>query len=80
MITSIHTLIYSDDAPATPTEIACAQLCGLGHYRMRGYMSVQTPEDFQKWYDEQQAIVNPPAVPEQTEAAPLDAASTSTEQ
>lgn len=30
-------------------EIACAQLCGLGHYRMRGQYHVQTKEDFDKW-------------------------------
>jgi len=44
-------------APATPTEIACAQLCGLGHYRMRGYVTVQTPDEFKKWYDEQEAAL-----------------------
>jgi cytochrome c oxidase subunit II len=33
-------------------EIACAQLCGLGHYRMRGFVTVQTAEEFQKWLDE----------------------------
>ena len=27
-------------------EIACAQLCGLGHYRMRGYVMVLTEEEF----------------------------------
>jgi len=26
-------------------EIACAQLCGLGHYRMRGFFTVETPAD-----------------------------------
>jgi cytochrome c oxidase subunit 2 len=30
-------------------EIACAQLCGLGHYRMRGQMFVHTKQNFQKW-------------------------------
>lgn len=30
-------------------EIACAQLCGLGHYRMRGYLTVHTEEDYQTW-------------------------------
>ncbi len=59
-------------APATPTEIACAQLCGLGHYRMRGYVTVQTPDDFQTWYDAQEAAVNPPAAPDTTHAAPAD--------
>jgi cytochrome c oxidase subunit 2 len=33
-------------------EIACAQLCGLGHARMRGFVTVQTPEEFQQWMDE----------------------------
>jgi cytochrome c oxidase subunit 2 len=36
-------------------EIACAQLCGLGHYRMRGFVTVQEPAEFQKWVDEQVA-------------------------
>ena len=34
-------------------EIACSQLCGLGHYRMRGFVTVQTPADFSKWLADQ---------------------------
>jgi len=34
-------------------EIACAQLCGLGHYSMRGYVTIDTPESFQTWLDEE---------------------------
>ena len=34
-------------------EIACAQLCGLGHYRMRGAFVVDSKEDFKKWMAEQ---------------------------
>jgi cytochrome c oxidase subunit 2 len=30
-------------------EIACAELCGLGHYKMRAFFDVMTEEDFQKW-------------------------------
>lgn len=30
-------------------EIACSQLCGLGHYRMRGEYRVVTPEEWQAW-------------------------------
>jgi cytochrome c oxidase subunit 2 len=30
-------------------EIACAQLCGLGHYRMRAFVTVLSAEEFQKW-------------------------------
>jgi cytochrome c oxidase subunit 2 len=37
--------------PAFQYEIACAQLCGLGHARMRGFVTVQTAEEFQTWMD-----------------------------
>ena len=30
-------------------EIACAELCGLGHYRMRGFLEIESPEAFQAW-------------------------------
>src|ERR1051326_6157225 len=33
-------------------EIACAQLCGLGHYRMRGQFTVHTKAEFEKWLAE----------------------------
>ena len=35
------------------SEIACAQLCGVGHYYMRGFMTVHSQNDFQKWLDSQ---------------------------
>ncbi len=38
----------------TPTqvgdyEIACAELCGLGHYKMHGMLKVVSQQDFDKW-------------------------------
>lgn len=41
----------------TPTmtgewEIACSQLCGLGHYRMRGFYTIQSDADFQAFLTE----------------------------
>jgi cytochrome c oxidase subunit 2 len=38
--------------PQFQYEIACAQLCGLGHARMRGFVTVQTAEEFQRWVEE----------------------------
>jgi cytochrome c oxidase subunit 2 len=35
--------------PEFQYEIACAQLCGMGHYRMRGFVTVQSADEFQKW-------------------------------
>jgi len=29
--------------------INCAQLCGAGHYAMRGTIKIVSPEDYQKW-------------------------------
>jgi cytochrome c oxidase subunit 2 len=34
-------------------EIACAQLCGLGHARMRGFVTVESPGEFEKWLAQQ---------------------------
>jgi cytochrome c oxidase subunit 2 len=30
-------------------EITCSQLCGLGHYRMRGFLNVQSDADYRAW-------------------------------
>jgi cytochrome c oxidase subunit 2 len=30
-------------------EIACAELCGLGHYRMRAMVTVHSAADYQQW-------------------------------
>ena len=39
--------------PAFNYEITCSQLCGLGHYRMRGFITVMSDADYQKWMAEQ---------------------------
>jgi cytochrome c oxidase subunit 2 len=45
----------------TPTrigkyDIACNQLCGLGHYNMRAFIEVLSPEDYQKWLVQEAAM------------------------
>ena len=35
-------------------EITCSQLCGLGHFRMRGFITIQSAADYQKWFADQQ--------------------------
>ena len=34
-------------------ELACAELCGLGHYRMRASVTVHTADGYQQWMSEQ---------------------------
>jgi cytochrome c oxidase subunit 2 len=36
-------------------EIACAELCGLGHYRMHTMLTVMNQPDFDKWMRDQEA-------------------------
>ena len=38
-------------------EINCSQLCGLGHFRMRGFVTIQTQEEFDAWYAEEFSFV-----------------------
>jgi cytochrome c oxidase subunit 2 len=33
-------------------EVICAQLCGLGHYGMKGTLVVDTPQDYEAWLKE----------------------------
>jgi cytochrome c oxidase subunit 2 len=41
-------------------EIVCSQLCGLGHYRMRGFLSVKSEADFNSWLGEEaKALAQP---------------------
>lgn len=39
-------------------EIACAQLCGMGHYRMKGFLTVHDQEGYDAWLVEQEALLN----------------------
>jgi cytochrome c oxidase subunit 2 len=33
-------------------DLVCAELCGWGHYKMRGRLTVESREDFDKWLEE----------------------------
>ncbi|MCI0705903.1 MAG: cytochrome c oxidase subunit II [Ignavibacteriae bacterium] len=46
--TGIESIKVSMDVP---TEIACAQLCGLGHFRMRGSVNSMTQQGFDEWLE-----------------------------
>jgi len=37
-------------------EIACSQLCGMGHYRMRGIVNVVSQSDFDQWIAQNKGI------------------------
>jgi cytochrome c oxidase subunit 2 len=39
--------------PMFDYEITCSQLCGLGHFRMRGYVVVQSEAEYAAWMADQ---------------------------
>lgn len=39
-------------------DIVCAELCGWGHYKMRGRLIVQPRKQYDKWYEEAMAEQN----------------------
>jgi len=59
-VPGMTTKVWFDAAHVGNWEIACAELCGLGHYRMKGFLVAESPEDFQKWLAEQAAAGAPP--------------------
>jgi cytochrome c oxidase subunit 2 len=36
-------------------EMVCAELCGLGHYRMRGFVTIEPLDVFQAWLEQTRA-------------------------
>jgi cytochrome c oxidase subunit 2 len=54
-------------------EIICAQLCGAGHYSMKGILNIQSKNEYQAWVDSQapkKPKVNTPAAPDTPEVTP----------
>jgi len=44
-------------------EVVCGQLCGLGHYAMKGTLVVDTPEEYQAWLKERVELSGNQAAP-----------------
>jgi cytochrome c oxidase subunit 2 len=53
MVIHMH---FSADVPGE-YEIACAELCGLGHYRMRSFLYVVSQAEYDKWYHDQETAL-----------------------
>ena len=55
-------------------DIPCAELCGWGHYKMKGRLVVQSRADFEKYLAElktrQDAVAPPGAAPQTAESEP----------
>ncbi|PZR71498.1 MAG: hypothetical protein DLM73_15800 [Chthoniobacterales bacterium] len=51
-------------------EVVCGQLCGLGHYSMKGMLVVDNPADYQAWLKERVELAGTQSAPPPTERPP----------
>jgi cytochrome c oxidase subunit II len=48
--------VWFEATQAGEYELGCAELCGLGHYRMRGMVTVHSAEDYEVWQADEAAL------------------------
>jgi len=53
LISGFPTRIKFTPLKAGEYELACAELCGLGHYNMKGKVVVMEPDEFEAWLADQ---------------------------
>jgi cytochrome c oxidase subunit 2 len=51
-------------------EVVCGQLCGLGHYGMKGMLVVDNPAEYQAWLKERAELGGTPPAPAPTDRPP----------
>ena len=54
-VPGLPTQVWIQPTRAGEYEIRCAELCGLGHYRMRGFATTESREAFNQWLVETKA-------------------------
>jgi cytochrome c oxidase subunit 2 len=54
---------FEATSPGQGFEIGCAQLCGVGHNTMRGFLHIDSETEFEKWLEDQTQQIRLSAVP-----------------
>lgn len=52
-VPGMTTMVWFQATEPGEYPLGCAELCGIGHYRMRGRVVVHRDEDFEAWEEEQ---------------------------
>lgn len=56
-VPGMHIRVWFEATTPGVYDLACAELCGLGHYRMGAKVTVHTPDDYERWVAAQAATV-----------------------
>jgi len=54
-VPGMHITAWFQPTKTGEFEIGCAELCGMGHYKMRARVFVHTPDEFKAWMAQQAA-------------------------
>src|SRR5881296_2865636 len=54
-VPGMHIVAWFQATKTGEYELGCAELCGMGHYKMRARVFVHTPEEFAAWMKQQAA-------------------------
>ena len=68
-VPGMHQRVWFQATAPGEYVLGCAELCGLGHYRMKGSVTVHEPEAFRRWQAEQTGGTLAVADPARQEAA-----------
>jgi len=52
-VPGMHIRVWFQPTKVGEYELGCAELCGLGHYRMRAIVTVHTQQDYDRWVAQQ---------------------------
>lgn len=63
VVPGMHMRIWFRATELGQYELACAELCGLGHYKMRAFVTVHTQEEYDQWLAERAAQAQSDAQP-----------------
>lgn len=56
-VPGMHIRVWFQPTRVGSFELGCAELCGLGHYRMRAVVTVHTQQDYDRWVAEHRSSV-----------------------
>ena len=54
-VPGMHIVAWFEATKTGEFELGCAELCGMGHYRMRARVFVHTPDEYKAWVAQQAA-------------------------
>ncbi len=52
-VPGMHIIVWFQATKTGQFELGCAELCGMGHYKMRARVFVHTPDEYKAWVAQQ---------------------------